>query len=204
MELTSKAVEFKSMPAYVEIGKALKNGNNRFVFLLRDGYLTNFDVKGSKRWGCYYSAVLDGFFLDDTYECLFRQTESIRTPGTDFRDSVGQKRKRSGNFRRRQRNRCAGDSLMPHQMAYENMGWNSSWTDGGKVALEWVRDPPNYIILLFKTKHFLDVPDEILHDVGSPTDLELPNVILKRMYATIAKIREEDEEGTNSIENTSG
>ncbi|GKD98231.1 hypothetical protein Tco_1382128, partial [Tanacetum coccineum] len=89
--------------------------------------------------------------------------------GTYFQDSVGQKIKRSGNFCFQQRNHCAGDSLLPHQMAPENMGWNSSRIEG-----------------------------------FTQSDLELPNVILKRKYATVAKIREEDEEGTNSVENTTG
>ncbi|GJZ58156.1 hypothetical protein Tco_0613650 [Tanacetum coccineum] len=35
-------------------------------------------------------------------------------------------------------------------------------------------------------------------------DSESQKVILKRKYAAVAKIREKDEEGTNSIENTSG
>ncbi|GJY79744.1 elongation factor 1-alpha-like protein [Tanacetum coccineum] len=108
------------------------------------------------------------FFPYDTYECLFRQTGSIRTPGTDFQDYVGLKRKRSGNFRFQQRNHCAGDSLLPHQMAPENMGWNSSRIEA--------------------------IANGLIH-----RDLEFPNVILKRKYATVAKIREEDEEGTNSV-----
>ncbi|GKC60535.1 hypothetical protein Tco_1088133 [Tanacetum coccineum] len=58
----------------------------------------------------------------------FLIAQSCKT-GPGFHDSVGQKRKRSGNFCRGQKNRGAGDFLLPHQMAAENMGSMNSRTE---------------------------------------------------------------------------
>ncbi|GJS79880.1 hypothetical protein Tco_0729761 [Tanacetum coccineum] len=39
-------------------------------------------LAASNNWGRFPSAVMDGFFSDDTYDCLFRQTRSIQTKGS--------------------------------------------------------------------------------------------------------------------------
>ncbi|GJY65155.1 hypothetical protein Tco_0466615, partial [Tanacetum coccineum] len=57
-------------------------------------------------------------------------SSGIGAQGPGFHDSVGQKRKRPGNFRRWKRKFVAGSFVKPIQMAAENMGSKSTPTQG--------------------------------------------------------------------------
>ncbi|GJY08186.1 hypothetical protein Tco_0375240 [Tanacetum coccineum] len=79
---------------------------------------------GQKTRQKMFSAVANGDGGGDGRKRWERWREMSR-----FHDSVGQKRKRSGNFHRRQRNYGAEDFLPP-QMAAENMGSTNGRTEG--------------------------------------------------------------------------
>ncbi|GJR15644.1 hypothetical protein Tco_0798296 [Tanacetum coccineum] len=129
-------------------------------------------LAASNNWGRFPSSVMDGFFSDDTYDCLFRQTGSIRTKGPGFHDSVGQKRNRSGNFCSGQKNHGAGDFLLPHQMAPENMGLTNSQTEG--VAQSYIDIGDCELVATSKWSHIY-FPQQI----GSP-DESLPKSLEKK------------------------
>nr|GEV35899.1 hypothetical protein [Tanacetum cinerariifolium] len=206
MESISKAVEFKAMSAYVKTGKVLKMA---IIGSSPTGYTLAIyaacanpvclSLTKTRVYGLQVNPLLPVFERKTVVEKLCphcRNTPTLKllyskippNKRYQFLRFCWPKKSALEIFLPPARKPLYRYSLLPHQMAPENIRWNSSRTNGF-------------------TQSYIDIGDcEWTYQYCDAKfwDLELPNVILKRTYATVEKIKEKDEEDTNSVENTSG